>query len=100
MALIVQKYGGTSVGSLERIKNVVEKVASFVDNGDQVVVVLSAMSGETNRLIEMAHNMQDSPSKREMDMLITTGEQVSVALLSMGLQQKGYGAISYAGWQI
>jgi aspartate kinase len=100
MALIVQKYGGTSVGSLERIQNVANKVAKFVDEGHQVVVVLSAMSGETNRLTEMAKTMQERPSKREMDMLLTTGEQVTIALLSMGLQQKGYNAISYTGWQI
>lgn len=100
MALLVQKYGGTSVASLERIQGVADKVAKFVDEGHQVVVVLSAMSGETNRLTEMANTMQQRPSKREMDMLLTTGEQVTVALLSMGLQQKGYNAISYAGWQI
>lgn len=100
MALIVQKYGGTSVGSLERIQNVANKVAKFVDEGHQVVVVLSAMSGETNRLTEMAKTMQERPSKREMDMLLTTGEQVTISLLSMGLQQKGYNAISYTGWQI
>lgn len=100
MALIVQKYGGTSVGSLERIQNVAKKVSKFVDEGHQVVVVLSAMSGETNRLTEMAKTMQARPSKREMDMLLTTGEQVTIALLSMALQEKGYGAISYTGWQI
>ncbi|WP_044409599.1 aspartate kinase [Thiomicrospira microaerophila] len=100
MALIVQKYGGTSVGSLERIQNVAKKVSKFVDEGHQVVVVLSAMSGETNRLTEMAKTMQARPSKREMDMLLTTGEQVTISLLSMALQEKGYGAISYTGWQI
>lgn len=100
MALIVQKYGGTSVGSLERIQNVANKVSKFVDDGHQVVVVLSAMSGETNRLLDMAKTMQDRPSKRELDMLLTTGEQVTIALLSMALQQKGYDAISYTGWQV
>jgi aspartate kinase len=100
MALIVQKYGGTSVGSLERIQNVAKKVSKFVDEGHQIVIVLSAMSGETNRLTEMAKTMQARPSKREMDMLLTTGEQVTIALLSMALQEKGYGAISYTGWQI
>lgn len=100
MALIVQKYGGTSVGSLERIQNVANKVSKFVDDGHQVVVVLSAMSGETNRLLEMAKTMQERPSKRELDMLLTTGEQVTIALLSMALQQKGYDAISYTGWQV
>lgn len=100
MALIVQKYGGTSVGTLERIQNVANKVAKFVDEGHQLVVVLSAMSGETNRLLEMAKTIQSRPSKREMDMLLTTGEQVTIALLSMALQQKGYDAISYTGWQV
>ncbi len=100
MALIVQKYGGTSVGSLERIQNVANKVSKFVDDGHQVVVVLSAMSGETNRLLEMAKTMQERPSKRELDMLLTTGEQVTIALLSMALQQKGYDAISFTGWQV
>lgn len=100
MALIVQKYGGTSVGSLERIQNVANKVSKFVDDGHQVVVVLSAMSGETNRLLDMAKTMQERPSKRELDMLLTTGEQVTIALLSMALQQKGYDAISYTGWQV
>lgn len=99
MALIVQKYGGTSVGNIERIQNVAKKVAQFVDNGHQVVVVLSAMSGETNRLTMMAKEMQARPCKREMDVLLTTGEQVTIALLSMALQQKGYPAISYTGWQ-
>ena len=100
MALIVQKYGGTSVGSLERIQNVAKKVAKFVDDGHQVVVVLSAMTGETNRLIEMAKVMQERPSRREMDVLLTTGEQVTIALLSRALQQNGYDAISYTGWQV
>lgn len=100
MALIVQKYGGTSVGSLERIQNVAKKVAKFVDEGHQIVVVLSAMTGETNRLIEMAKVMQERPSRREMDVLLTTGEQVTIALLSMALQQNGYDAISYTGWQV
>lgn len=100
MALIVQKYGGTSVGTLERIQNVAKKVSKFVDEGHQIVVVLSAMSGETNRLTDMAKTLQARPSKREMDMLLTTGEQVTVALLSMALQQSGYDAISYTGWQV
>ncbi len=100
MALIVQKYGGTSVGNVERIQNVAKKVAQFVDDGHQVVVVLSAMSGETNRLMMMAKEMQARPCKREMDVLLTTGEQATIALLSMALQQKGYPAISYTGWQI
>jgi len=100
MALIVQKYGGTSVGSVERIQNVANKVAKFVDEGHQVVVAVSAMSGETNRLTAMAREMQDQPNKREMDVLLTTGEQVTIALLSMALEAKGYPAISYTGWQV
>lgn len=100
MALIVQKYGGTSVGTIERIQNVAAKVAKYVDEGHQVVVAVSAMSGETNRLMAMAHEMQARPSRRELDVLLTTGEQVTIALLSMALQQKGYDAVSYTGWQV
>lgn len=100
MALIVQKYGGTSVGNVERIQNVADKVAKFIDKGHQVVVTLSAMSGETNRLTALAKEVQEQPSRREMDVLLTTGEQVTIALLSMALQQKGYDSISYAGWQV
>lgn len=100
MALIVQKYGGTSVGTIERIQNVANKVAKYVDEGHQVVVAVSAMSGETNRLMAMAHEMQARPSRRELDVLLTTGEQVTIALLSMALQQKGYDAVSYTGWQV
>jgi aspartate kinase len=79
MALIVQKYGGTSVGSIERIRNVAERVAKFKMLGHQVVVVLSAMSGETNRLINLAKEIQKEPDPREMDVLISTGEQVTIA---------------------
>ncbi|WP_319379928.1 aspartate kinase [Thiomicrorhabdus sp.] len=100
MALIVQKYGGTSVGNVERIQNVANKVAKYVDDGHQVVVAVSAMSGETNRLTALAKEMQDRPSKREMDVLLTTGEQVTIALLSMALEAKGYPAVSYTGWQV
>lgn len=100
MALIVQKYGGTSVGNVERIQNVADKVASFVKEGHQVVVAVSAMSGETNRLTALAQEIQARPSKREMDVLLTTGEQVTIALLSMALQEKGFPAISYTGWQV
>lgn len=100
MALIVQKYGGSSVANVERIQNVANKVAQFVDEGHQVVVVLSAMSGETNRLMAMASEIQKNPSKRELDVMLTTGEQVTIALLSMALQEKGYPAISYTGWQV
>jgi aspartate kinase len=100
MALIVHKYGGTSMGSTERIKNVARRVAKWHDAGYQIVVVPSAMSGETNRLIGMAKEIMDQPDPRELDMLASTGEQVSVALLSMALHAVGKEAVSYAGWQV
>ena len=100
MALYVYKFGGTSVGSVERIKAVAEKVKKAQDLGDQIVVVLSAMSGETNRLIALAKEMQAQPTDREMDVLISTGEQVTVALLSMALHQIGCDACSYTGAQV
>jgi aspartate kinase len=100
MALIVHKYGGTSMGSTERIKNVARRVAKWHDAGHQIVVVPSAMSGETNRLIGLAKEIMPQPDARELDMLASTGEQVSVALLSMALQVIGKQAVSYAGWQV
>ena len=100
MALIVQKYGGTSVGSPERIQNVAAKVKRARDRGDQVVVVVSAMSGETNRLIGLAGEISDIPSAREMDVLVSTGEQVTIALLSMALHELGCDARSYTGGQV
>ncbi len=100
MALIVQKYGGTSVGSPERMKNVVRRVAKFKALGHQIVVVVSAMSGETNRLIELAKEMQAQPDPRELDMVVSTGEQVTVGLVSMGLMQEGLKAKSYTGAQV
>jgi len=100
MALIVQKYGGTSVGSVERIKQVAERVAKFKMLGHQVVVVLSAMSGETNRLIKLAHDIQAQPDARELDVLISTGEQVTIALLAMALKDLGLKAKSYTGAQV
>ncbi len=100
MALIVQKYGGTSVGSPERIKNVVRRVAKYKALGHQIVVVVSAMSGETNRLIALAKEIQAQPDPRELDMVISTGEQVTVGLLSMGLIQEGLKAKSYTGAQV
>ena len=100
MALIVHKYGGTSMGSTERIKNVAKRVAKWHDAGHQIVVVPSAMSGETNRLIALAKEIMPQPDSRELDMLASTGEQVSVALLSMALQTIGKQAVSYAGWQV
>ncbi|BAN34900.1 MAG: aspartate kinase [Gammaproteobacteria bacterium] len=100
MALIVQKYGGTSVGNPERIKNVAQRVAKFKMLGHQVVVVLSAMSGETNRLIALAKEVQPNPDLREMDVLVSTGEQVTIALLSMALMELGLKARSYTGSQV
>ncbi|MCX2977174.1 aspartate kinase [Candidatus Marimicrobium litorale] len=100
MSLIVQKFGGTSVGSIERIEQVAEKVAGFHANGDDIVVVVSAMSGETNRLLALASEIQDQPVAREMDVLLSTGEQVTVALLSMALNKRGVKARSYTGGQV
>ncbi len=100
MALIVQKYGGTSVGSVERIEAVAEKVKGWRDKGDDVIVVLSAMSGETNRLLGLAHEIQDTPVPRELDVLLSTGEQVTIALLSMALEKRGCSARSYTGHQV
>ncbi len=100
MALIVQKYGGTSVGSPERIKNVARRVAKFKALGHQVVVVLSAMSGETNRLIALAKEIQAHPDPREMDVIISTGEQVTIGLLCMALKEIGVNAKSYTGGQV
>ncbi len=100
MALIVQKFGGTSVGSVERIEAVAEKIISFRDRGDDIVVVVSAMSGETNRLTALAQEMMEQPTAREMDVLLSTGEQVTIALLSMALEKRGYGARSFTGGQV
>ncbi|GAA0695513.1 aspartate kinase [Marinobacterium maritimum] len=100
MALYVQKYGGTSVGSVERIQAVAEKVKGFRQQGHDVVVVVSAMSGETNRLIALANEMQERPDPREMDTLVSTGEQVTIALLCMALKQRGVDARSYTGAQV
>src|SRR5574338_940536 len=100
MALIVQKYGGTSVGSPERIKNVARRVAKFQAQGHQVVVVVSAMSGETNRLIALAKETSGNPSARELDVVISTGEQVTIGLLCMALQDLGVPAKSYTGGQV
>ncbi|ANQ86274.1 aspartate kinase [Azoarcus olearius] len=100
MALIVQKYGGTSVGSPERIKNVASKVAKFRAEGHQVVVVVSAMSGETNRLIALAKDVAAKPDPRELDVVVSTGEQVTIGLLCMALQDIGVPAKSYTGAQV
>jgi aspartate kinase len=100
MSLIVHKYGGTSMGSTERIKNVAKRVAKWHRAGFQMVVVPSAMSGETNRLISLAKEIQAEPDPRELDMLCCTGEQASVALLAMALKAEGLEAISFSGWQV
>ncbi|MEM5530554.1 aspartate kinase [Gammaproteobacteria bacterium AS21] len=100
MALYVQKYGGTSVGSVERIKAVAEKVKKFKDQGHDIVVTVSAMSGETNRLIALAKEMQHTPSAREMDVLLSTGEQVTIALMAMALEDLGLKVRSYTGSQV
>jgi aspartate kinase len=99
MALIVQKYGGTSVGDLERIGRVADRVKASRDAGNDVVVVLSAMGGETDRLLEMARQMSGRPNRRELDVLLATGEQVSIALLCMSLSSKGCAARSFTGRQ-
>ncbi|WP_096153093.1 MULTISPECIES: aspartate kinase [Bacillus] len=99
MSIIVQKFGGTSVGSVERIQNVAEKVINEVKNGHQVVVVVSAMGKTTDQLVKLASEINAEPSKRDMDMLLSTGEQITISLLSMALQVKGYEAVSLTGWQ-
>lgn len=100
MALIVQKYGGTSVGTIERIHRVADRVECACKDGHQVVVVLSAMSGETDRLLKLAHEMTSSPDERELDMLLSTGERVTIALLAMALRGRGVTARSLTGRQV
>lgn len=100
MALVVQKYGGTSMGSIERIRNVAKRVAKTYDEGNDLVVVVSAMSGETNKLVALANEMCEFPSEREYDVMVATGEQVSMSLLAMALQSMGYKAKSYCGFQL
>lgn len=100
MALVVQKYGGTSVGSVERIRNVARRVAKAYDAGDDLVVVVSAMSGETNKLVALANEICEFPDCREYDVLVSSGEQVTVALLAMCLKSMGYKAKSYLGDQV
>ena len=100
MALYVHKYGGTSVGDISRIKNVAERIHKARQRGDDVVVVVSAMSGETNKLVALAQAVQERPNPREMDVLLSTGEQVTIALLAMALQERGCPAVSYTGWQV
>jgi len=100
MALYVHKYGGTSVGTIEKIEGVADKLKKFKDEGHDVVVAVSAMSGETNRLIGLANEISDQPTPREMDVLVSTGEQVTIALLSMALHKRGVAARSYTGGQV
>ena len=100
MSLIVQKFGGTSVGTVDKIRQVAEKVSKFHGNGDRIVVVVSAMSGETNRLVALAQEMQERPVPRELDVLLSTGEQVTIGLLSMALDEIGVSAISFTGSQV
>ncbi|MGD9942524.1 MAG: aspartate kinase [Burkholderiaceae bacterium] len=100
MSLIVHKYGGTSMGSIERIQNVARRVAKWHKAGHRIVVVPSAMSGETNRLLALAKELDAQPDPRELDMIAATGEQVSVGLLAIALKSIGVDAISYAGWQV
>jgi len=99
MALLVQKFGGTSVGTVERIEAVADKVIRYKDAGNDMVVVVSAMSGETNRLVDLARQIDSQARGRELDVLLTTGEQVTIALLAMALEKRGYAARSYTGGQ-
>ena len=99
MSLLVQKFGGTSVGCVDRIEAVANKVAAHREKGDEIIVVLSAMSGETNRLTDLARSIADYPEPREMDVLLSTGEQVTIALLCIALRKRGVGARSFTGAQ-
>ncbi|EKD51995.1 MAG: aspartate kinase, partial [uncultured bacterium] len=100
MSLIVQKYGGTSVGDPERIKNVAQRVIATKKAGHDVAVVVSAMSGETNRLVDLAHQVSSQPAGREMDLLLASGEQVTISLLGLALQEQGYKSRAYLGSQV
>ncbi|WP_209121267.1 aspartate kinase [Alkalihalobacillus sp. BA299] len=99
MGIVVQKYGGTSVGNVERIKNVAKRIQKTVQEGTQVVVVVSAMGDQTDELISLMNQVTKKPPRREMDMILTTGEQISIALLSTALQELDVPSISYTGWQ-
>ena len=100
MALVVMKFGGSSVGDTERMKRVAKRITEKKAEGNQVIVVVSAMGDTTDDLIDLANELTEHPPAREMDMLLTTGEQVSVALLSMAIQQLGFQAVSFTGWQV
>ena len=99
-SLIVQKYGGSSVANIERIKNVAKRIAAYKKNGNSLVVVVSALGDTTDELLQLAHKVTASPNEREIDMLISTGEQVSVALLAMAVHRMGVDAISFTGGQV
>ena len=99
MSIIVQKFGGTSVGSVERIQNVASRIIEEKERGNDVVVVVSAMGKTTDTLVGLAREITSQPSKREMDMLLSTGEQVTISLLTMALIQSGHDSISFTGWQ-
>ena len=99
MPIIVQKYGGTSIGSIEKINTVANKIITEKNNGNDLVVVVSAMSGETNRLLELAKQANSDASGRELDVLVSTGEQVTISLLTLALIKKGHKAISLTGSQ-
>ena len=100
MGIIVQKFGGTSVADVEKIKNVAKAVIREKNNGNQVIVVVSAMGHTTDYLVKMANEISDNPNPREMDMLLTTGEQVSIALLTMAIQAQGHAAVSMNAMQV
>ncbi len=100
MPLVVKKFGGTSVGSLDRIKNVAKKIKKAVDSGEKVVVVSSAMAGETDKLLSMCYDLSKRPNPREVDQVVSTGEQVAIGLLSIALQELGVPAVSLTGWQV
>lgn len=99
MGRVVLKFGGTSVGTIEKIKKTADQAIREFEKGNQVVIVVSAMGKSTDRLVDMALEISDKPSKREMDMLLSTGEQVTISLLSMALHEKNYEAVSFTGWQ-
>ena len=100
MKRLVQKYGGTSLASIDRIKNVADRVVKWRETVPEIVVVVSAMAGETNRLLELGHSLSDNPNKKALDQVIASGEQVSAGLLTIALSDLGYEAVSYCGWQV
>ena len=100
MKLIVAKFGGTSVGTIERINSVAKRIKKEVENNNNVIVVVSAMAGETNWLIDLGESLSENPNRRAMDQVVASGEQVSAGLLTIALMDLGYDAISYCGWQV